>query len=275
MNKNLFVTGIFIFLIIGSVNVFASDPPGIINICHFPIDEVSDDYISKEITSNDSVIILAIVYTHGLSNPPKVVTVYYNDCFEHEMEMIYSWTYFCYTAEIGQFKTNTTVTYYIEATDTELQTTTSDVYSFTVNDSEPSEPNEPPIISIISPKDKAIIKDTKPIIRASYSDSDGIDTKNVTLTIDDIIVNSIITATSINYTPTDNMTYGKHIVKLELSDLLGKTSTEEWSFTIEKIELKPEQVDKNDKKIPGFEILSIFFVVILFIFLKNKRIPKK
>jgi len=271
MKNKIIVFGIFFLLIIGNGTVLASDPPTIKNICHFPIDDVSDDYISKEITSYDSVIILATVYTYGESNPPKVVNVFYNDGSEHSLEMIYNWTYFCYIAEIGQFKTGKTVTYYIEATDTESQTTITDVYTFTVNDSEPSDPNEPPKISIISPKDNAIIKDATPTIKASFSDSDGIDIENLVLTVDGLIVNPITTSTSINYTPTFNMSYGVHIVILEVPDTFGETSISEWSFTIEKTESIPEQVDENSKEGPGFEIFFVILAITLIFLWKRKN----
>lgn len=82
------------------------------------------------------VIILATVYTYGASNPPNIVTVYYNDGVEHSKVMTYSNEYWCYTAIIGQFIKEKTVTYYIEAIDTLSQKTISDTYSYIVNKSE-------------------------------------------------------------------------------------------------------------------------------------------
>jgi len=269
---------LFMLLTLFSV-VSASDPPTVKNICHFPTDDVSDDYISKEITSDDTVIIFATVISYEY--PQESVILYWDDGSEHSMEMTYSYSYWCYTAEIGQFDAGTTVTYYIVATDTASQTTTSDTYSFTVNSSEPVDTNEPPTISIDSPTNQSTINDTTPTIKASYSDPDGIDTDSVTLTIDDAIVDSIITATSVTYTPTTNMTYGEHNIKVEVSDILGNPSTEEWSFTIEESESIPEQEDENDEEnndvdgkdeeTPGFELILVVFAIALILFWKQKR----
>ena len=125
-----------ILFCINVINANASDPPDIKNVFHCPIDDVSDDYTSKEIKTDDIVIILATVYTYGASNPPNIVTVYYNDGEEHSKVMTYSSEYWCYTAMIGQFTEEKIVTYHIEAIDTLSQKIISDTYSFTVTKSE-------------------------------------------------------------------------------------------------------------------------------------------
>ena len=126
---------IFLFFV-NIINITAEELPEIKNVFHCPIDDISDDYTSKEINTDDFVIILATVYTYGASNPPNIVTVYYNDGVEHSKVMTISNEYWCYTATIGQFIEEKTVTYYIEAIDTLSQKTISDTFSFTVNKSE-------------------------------------------------------------------------------------------------------------------------------------------
>lgn len=132
-NKLVIIGMIIILICVNITNITASEPPEIKNVFHCPIDEVSDDYTSKEINTDDLVIILATVYTYGASNPPNIITVYYNDGEEHSKVMTFSNEYWCYTAIIGQFIEEKTVTYYIEAIDTLSQKTISDTYSFIVN----------------------------------------------------------------------------------------------------------------------------------------------
>jgi hypothetical protein len=158
--------------------------------------------------------------------------LYWNDGSAHITTMTYSTSYWCYTANIGQFDEGTTVEYYIVAKDTGDLSTTSDTYSFTVLGSETEETNDPPTVTGITPSNQSIIYDTTPTIEAIYGDSDGIDTESVKLIIDDEIANPIVESYLFEYTPTTSMSYGEHNIRLEVSDTLGNTRIEEWSFTI-------------------------------------------
>ena len=269
---------IIITIIFFSINTPAASPPTINDICHFPSNDVSDDCISKEITSDDSVVILAGVYSE---NPQQTVAVHWNDGSEHSKDMKYSMKYWCYTCYIGQFDTGTTVTYYIVAKDTGQLTTTSDTYFFTVKQKETTEPNTPPIITIESPKNHSTINNSKPTIKASFTDSNEIDTQSLSLTIDDITVNPSITTSSATYTPQENMSYGKHTIILEVSDSLGTTSYVRWSFIIEESQVVSDQEEKedvnnidtndNNQDTPGFEILILFFALTLILIYKKRN----
>lgn len=105
-----------------------------------------------------------------------------------------------------------------------------------------------PEITIISPEENTIIYDLTPTIKATYTTSNGtIETKNITLKIDnnDYTSWASITSTTITYTPQTDMIFGEHNISLTVRNTLGNTKTETWSFTINQSEYVDEQEIEN------------------------------
>jgi PGF-pre-PGF domain-containing protein len=134
-----------------------------------------------------------------------------------------------YYAVIGPFHEGATVTYYIHVTDDNLNTEDSTNRSFAVQDT------NPPTITIVSPLDNAIITETMPTIQATFSDSSGINSSTVSLSVDgtDVTAHATITTTGISYTPTTPLTYDTHTVILQISDISGNDAEKSWSFVIQ------------------------------------------
>ena len=190
------------------------DPPSITDVSHDPTDVTSEDVVTISATVTDD-------------NTISSVRLYWNDGSEHSKSMTLE-SDSIYSAEIGPFTELITVTYWINATDNASQSTDSSTSSFTVSDI------SGPTITIINPASGAIIYDTTPTIKASYSDPSGINTSSVTLTLDVTdVAATTVTSSSVTYTPTTALDYGNHTVELEVSDSLGNVNTKEWSFSIE------------------------------------------
>lgn len=133
-----------------------------------------------------------------------------------------------YYVTVGPFPGGVTVVYWIHVTDNNASALDSGKYSFTVED------NTKPSISIVSPMSGSSVTDRTPTIQATFSDSGGIDSDSILLTLDsvDVTALSTITSSSITYTPTIEMTFGTHTVTLEISDIAGNTQTKSWTFSI-------------------------------------------
>ncbi len=93
---------------------------------------------------------------------------------------------------------------------------------------------EAPTITDFSPTEK--IEETRPTIRASYSDNIGIDTAKVTILLDGTNITSAATVTSdaVAYTPTEDLEPGDHTVTVRVYDLAGNKAERSWTFTIER-----------------------------------------
>jgi PGF-pre-PGF domain-containing protein len=189
-----------------------------------------------KVTSENNITISAIV-----TDDTGIYSVFlnWNDGSQHSKEMSYQ-SDNKYSTEIGPFSEFLTITYWINATDNALQSTESISYYFTVADI------SGPTITIIKPLSGAIIYDTTPTIIVTFSDPSIIDKKSVILTIDSTITTpQIILSSSVTYTPSIEMTYASHIVKLNVSDLLGNWQIKEWSFTIKETEFMNEETIGN------------------------------
>ncbi|NLE06752.1 MAG: hypothetical protein GX638_18375, partial [Crenarchaeota archaeon] len=101
--------------------------------------------------------------------------------------------------------------------------------------------NTYPLISNITPADKSEIEDTKPLISAELTASDGetINTGSVRLIFDDEDISGLSTLNrgdepkgSIVYKPGLPLPLGSHKVTLTFEDSAGKTTTKQWTFTI-------------------------------------------
>ena len=133
-----------------------------------------------------------------------------------------------YYVTVGPFPGGVTVVYWVHVTDNNASALDSSKYSFTVEDT------TKPSITIVSPISGSSITDRTPTIQATFSDSGGIDSGSILLTVDsvDVTALSTITSSSITYTPTIEMTYGTHTVTLEISDVIGNTQTKSWTFSL-------------------------------------------
>ncbi len=104
------------------------------------------------------------------------------------------------------------------------------IWSFTVD-------TQPPTIVNNRPANSLVISDNMPIIGAQYTDSTGIDTSSVILTVDSVNVTSsaTITPTEISYQPPSTLAEGPHAVSLIVCDSsLGRNEASiSWGFTID------------------------------------------
>lgn len=196
-------------------------PPGgitptitISNVAHTPTIVTSSDNvkITATITATNGVKTAWVYYTYGTLNSIL-------------MNISSGSSYYAY---IGSFSEGATVTYYIHVTDNSSSTKDSSNYSFTVQDT------SSPAITIISPENGSTITELKPLIKAEYSDSGGIDVTSVKITFagTDVTDNAIVTTTYVSYQPESELTYSTYIVTVEVSDKSGNDATKEWSFTI-------------------------------------------
>jgi PKD repeat protein len=92
----------------------------------------------------------------------------------------------------------------------------------------------PPVITIVSPQDGARIIEAKPTISASYSDNlAGVNEKSVKLEVDGQAVTAQATTSQVTYTPTTDLSLGRHAVKLEVADNDDNKASVTWSFIVE------------------------------------------
>jgi hypothetical protein len=87
------------------------------------------------------------------------------------------------------------------------------------------------------------VNDRKPIISATYTDDlSGVDEKSVKFWLDNNpVVPDRVSTTQVIFTPKTDLVYGRHTVKLEVSDLATpkvNTATLEWSFIVEDTKLR-------------------------------------
>ena len=78
----------------------------------------------------------------------------------------------------------------------------------------------------------------RPVISASYTDAvSGVDVGSVKLTIDGSLVEPEVSDTQVKFTPTTDLPFGPHTVKLEVSDMApsANTAVQEWTFYVERI----------------------------------------
>ena len=112
---------------------------------------------------------------------------------------------------------------------------------------EPEDPEKPeelgeqvdtfePIITTVTPKDKATINDRTPEIIATYSDDSGIDPSNITLKLndEDVTPSAEVTDTTITYKPVLPASSNDYMVKLAVSDNFGNIAVKTWSFTLQR-----------------------------------------
>jgi PGF-pre-PGF domain-containing protein len=189
-------------------------PPTISNMYHMPKIPASDNSITIYATINDA---------DGISS----ANVYWNDGSNHSKSMNKQPGSSTYSANIGQYEKDTTISYHIIAIDKLSNSNQSDTVSFTVKTPEP-------IITIENPGSNSVIYDNTPTIKAAYYDAAGINTNSIIFKLDsrDITINASINPDGIIYTPETELVLGSHALSLTVSDTLGNDAIKSWSFTI-------------------------------------------
>lgn len=102
-------------------------------------------------------------------------------------------------------------------------------------ESKPQEDKEGPVLSNIKPSPSSNIgENKKPKISAVFSDKTGVNMDTVKMYLDgtDITGDLIKNDTSVSYEVKENLSDGKHTVKIEVADTLGNLTKKEWKFTI-------------------------------------------
>ena len=97
----------------------------------------------------------------------------------------------------------------------------------------------PPVIDIVSPTGELPVRETRrPVISAKYHDAiSGIDAKSVKISLDGaLVIPQKTTSDQVIYTPQEDLSFGRHSVKVEVSDVAVPTpnkATIEWTFIVE------------------------------------------
>ena len=97
----------------------------------------------------------------------------------------------------------------------------------------------PPVIDIVSPTGELPVRETRrPVISAKYNDAiSGVDTKSVKMSVNGALITpQSATADQVTYTPKGDLSFGRHTVKVEVSDTAVPTpnkATIEWTFIVE------------------------------------------
>lgn len=93
-----------------------------------------------------------------------------------------------------------------------------------------------PTITNIEPTDGQVLEktNTKPTIKAEYTDESGIVTSSVQMLIDgvDVTEKATINEKSITYTPTEDLNQGTHMVTVKVKDKVGNEESKTWTFSI-------------------------------------------
>jgi parallel beta-helix repeat protein len=112
-------------------------------------------------------------------------------------------------------------------------------WSFNLSDS------EPPEIMDLQPQNGSTISEIRPLVGASLKDEEsGVNISSVSISVDemDVTDKSIITATSIQYTPKEALSYGSHTAQVIVQDNYGNEQARSWSFNLSDSE-PPEIMD--------------------------------
>ncbi|MFK9094150.1 Ig-like domain-containing protein [Bacillus salipaludis] len=92
-----------------------------------------------------------------------------------------------------------------------------------------------PIISGETPQDGTKVESPTPEISALIDDPSGVDEATVQLWLDGNELKApaaVINKTQVKYTPEQELTLGKHSVKVAAKDVLGNTSEKQWTFEV-------------------------------------------
>ena len=96
----------------------------------------------------------------------------------------------------------------------------------------------PPSITITRPMQEHT-ENRRPTVSASYTDNlSGVDAESIMLSLDGAAIEpDAVSETQVMFTPTFDLTFGQHTVKLEVSDMApsANTAVQEWSFSVERM----------------------------------------
>lgn len=98
----------------------------------------------------------------------------------------------------------------------------------------------PPIISDLTPTDRAYVNTSNVTISAKLSDPSGINMSSIVMILDGSSVTPDFNSTTGIVSYYTNLSDGLHSVYLEVSDAVGNTANASWSFTVDTI--PPEKV---------------------------------
>jgi len=148
-----------------------------------------------------------------------------------------------YYARIGPYEENTSIIYWIEATDNNSQTTKSINTSFNIID------KTGPNINIKLPKENATIYDKTPDIKITYNDINGIKTDSLLLKINnENFIPQMITSTYMILKSEKEFDYGKYQLEISISDNLGNYGNKSFNYFIAECESISEKNIINVKK---------------------------
>ncbi|NFA43968.1 DUF3604 domain-containing protein [Clostridium botulinum] len=134
-----------------------------------------------------------------------------------------------YSATIGKEKLNLKgLEYYISAKDKNGDSNT-DTYSVRVTNG-----IAPEIYDMFPAENSRVKVDEFSNIKASIKSEKEINTDSIKVYLDnnDVTSNAKIAKESIEYTPSNKLNIGSHVVKIEVKDSAGNLTTKEWSFRI-------------------------------------------
>ncbi|KMY51930.1 S-layer homology domain-containing protein [Peribacillus loiseleuriae] len=92
-----------------------------------------------------------------------------------------------------------------------------------------------PAISGETPQDNTKVESQKPEISALINDPSGVDDKTVQMWLDDQELKApaaSISKTQVKYTPENELSLGKHTVKVSAKDVNGNASEKQWTFEV-------------------------------------------
>ncbi|NFH91354.1 DUF3604 domain-containing protein [Clostridium botulinum] len=134
-----------------------------------------------------------------------------------------------YSATIGKEKLNLKgLEYYISAKDKNGDSNT-DTYSVRVTNG-----IAPEIYDMFPAENSKVKVDEFSNIKASIKSEKDVNTDSIKVYLDnnDVTSNAKIAKESIEYTPSNKLNIGSHVVKIEVKDSAGNLTTKEWSFRI-------------------------------------------
>ena len=105
----------------------------------------------------------------------------------------------------------------------------------TPEEPKPEEDKEGPIVSNIKPAPSSNVgENKKPKISATFTDKTGVNMDTVKMYLDsnDITADLVKNDNTVSYEVKENLSDGKHTVKVEIADTLGNVTTKEWKFTV-------------------------------------------
>ena len=110
-----------------------------------------------------------------------------------------------------------------------------------------------PDVMLMQPDDKGVYEDGNQMVVISiYDEEDDVDISSISLIIDgeNVTAEASVDQDFISFVPSGPFDFGTHVIQFEVSDKLGnKAQLSEWTFSIQKVEVKKTFL--SDAKIKG------------------------